>query len=128
MLDNQLDQFADNIDGKQRDESKRILGVQSQEIENKLRFDVNRYAGAWKYSAGAMAQYVKYNNNSYTRLRAEIRDSFGQRRAAGYARAASARPLTSSNSAYSARSAVPFFTSASAYRWAFGPTAIHVHR
>jgi len=77
MFDNQLDQFADNIDGKQRDESKRILGVQSQEIENKLRFDVNRYVGAWKYSAGAMAQYVKYNNNSYTRLRTEIRDSSG---------------------------------------------------
>jgi outer membrane cobalamin receptor len=77
MLDNQLDQFADNIDGKQRDESKRILGIESQEIENKLRFDLNQYAGDWKYSVGAMAQYVKYNNNSYTRLRAEIRDSLG---------------------------------------------------
>ena len=77
MLDNQLDQFTDNIDGKQRDESKRILGIQSQEIENKLRFDLNRYAGAWKYSVGAMAQYVKYNNEAYTRLRTEIRDSLG---------------------------------------------------
>ncbi len=77
MLDNQLDQFADNTDGKQKDEAKRILGIQSQEIENKLRFDMNRYSGAWKFSAGAMAQYVKYNNNSYTRLRAEIRDSTG---------------------------------------------------
>ncbi len=77
MLDNQLDQFADNTDGKQKDEAKRILGIQSQEIENKLRFDMNRYSGAWKFSAGAMAQYVKYNNNSYTRLRAEIRDSVG---------------------------------------------------
>ncbi len=77
MLDNQLDQFADNTDGKQKDESKRILGIQSQEIENKLRFDLNRYVGAWKFSAGAMAQYVKYNNNSYTRIRTEIRDSLG---------------------------------------------------
>lgn len=77
MLDNQLDQFADNTDGKQSDESKRILGIQSQEIENKLRFDINRYSGAWKFSAGLMAQYVKYNNNSYTRLRAEVRDSAG---------------------------------------------------
>lgn len=77
MLDNRLDQFADNTDGKQTDESKRILGIQSQEIENKLRFDLNRYAGSWKFSAGAMAQYVKYNNESYTRLRAEIRDSSG---------------------------------------------------
>ncbi len=78
MLDNRLDQFADNTDGKQSDESKRILGIQSQEIENKLRFDLNRYVGSWKFSAGAMAQYVKYNSNSYTRLRAEIRDSMGQ--------------------------------------------------
>jgi outer membrane cobalamin receptor len=77
MLDNKLDQFADNIDGKQADESKRILRLQSQEIENKLRFDVNQYAGLWKFSAGAMAQYVKYNNNSYNRLRAAITDSLG---------------------------------------------------
>ncbi len=77
MLDNQLDQFADNSDGQQRDETKRILGIQSQEIENKLRFDYNRYTGNWKFSAGAMAQFVKYNNSSYARLRAEVRDSSG---------------------------------------------------
>lgn len=77
MLDNQLDQFADNTDGKQKDEAKRILGIKSQEIENKLRFDYNRYAGNWKISAGGMAQYVKYNNNAYARLRAEVRDSLG---------------------------------------------------
>ncbi|MBL7809543.1 MAG: TonB-dependent receptor, partial [Saprospiraceae bacterium] len=77
MLDNQLDQFTDNNDGKQKDESKRVLGIKSQEIENKLRFDFNRYSGNWKFSAGAMAQYVKYNNNAYTRIRAEIRDSLG---------------------------------------------------
>jgi len=77
MLDNKLDQFAENTDGQQKDESKRILGLQSQEIENKLRFDLNRYVGAWKFSAGAMAQYVKYNNNSFNRIRAEIQDSLG---------------------------------------------------
>ncbi|MFN8301999.1 MAG: TonB-dependent receptor [Saprospiraceae bacterium] len=77
MLDNRLDQFTDNTDGRQRDESKRVLGIQSQEIENKLRFDLNRYAGAWKYSVGAMAQYVKYNNDAFTRLRAEVRDTAG---------------------------------------------------
>ncbi|HNE29645.1 MAG TPA: TonB-dependent receptor, partial [Saprospiraceae bacterium] len=42
-----------------------------------LRFDLNRYAGAWKYSVGAMAQYVKYNNDAFTRLRAEVRDTAG---------------------------------------------------
>jgi hypothetical protein len=77
MLDNQLDQFADNLDGKQKDESKRILGVKSQEIENKLRYDINKYLGAWKFSAGAMAQYVKYNNNTFARLRAAVYDEQG---------------------------------------------------
>ncbi len=77
MLDNQLDQFVDNNNGKQKDESKRVLGIKSQEIENKLRYDINRYAGDWKFSAGAMAQYVKYNNNAYARVRAEVRDSLG---------------------------------------------------
>lgn len=77
MLDNRLDQFADNLDGRQSDETKRILGIRSQEIENKARFDVNRYAGSWKFSAGAMAQYVKYNNQSFARLRAAVRDSAG---------------------------------------------------
>lgn len=77
MFDNKLDQFADNTDGKQSDESKRILKLESQEIENKLRFDLNRYSGAWKWSVGGVLQYVKYNNNSYVRLRAELRDSLG---------------------------------------------------
>lgn len=77
MLDNQLDQFADNTDGQQDDESKRILGIKSQESENKLRFDYNRFLGDWKFSGGAMGQYVKYNNDSYTRVRAEVVDSAG---------------------------------------------------
>ncbi len=77
MFDNKLDQFTDNSDGKQTNEAKRILGIQSQEIENKLRFDINKYVGAWKWSAGAVAQYVKYNNNSYLRLKPEVRDSAG---------------------------------------------------
>lgn len=77
MLDNRLDQFADNVDGKQTDETKRILGLKSQEIENKLRWDINHYAGAWKVSAGASAQYVKYNADAFTRVRAEVRDPQG---------------------------------------------------
>ncbi|MBN8681615.1 MAG: TonB-dependent receptor [Chitinophagales bacterium] len=75
MFDNRLDQFRDNYDGKQTDESKRILGIQSQEIENKLRFDYNRFSGDWKWSYGAVAQYVKYNNDAFTVIRPEIRDS-----------------------------------------------------
>lgn len=77
MLDNQLDKFRDNIDGQQKDESKRTLGIQSQEIENKLRFDVNKYVGNWKFSFGAGLQYVKYNNDAFTQLRPQILDSTG---------------------------------------------------
>ncbi|MCC6413042.1 MAG: carboxypeptidase-like regulatory domain-containing protein, partial [Saprospiraceae bacterium] len=77
MFDNQLDQFADNYDGKQTDEAKRTLGVNSQEIENKLRFDYNRFSGDWKWSVGGMVQYVKYNNTTFNRVQPEVRDSVG---------------------------------------------------
>lgn len=77
MYDNRLDQFTDNYDGKQSDESKRVLRLNSQEIENKLRFDYNAVIGPWKIAYGAGAQYVKYNNDTYARIRPEIRDSAG---------------------------------------------------
>lgn len=77
MLDNQLDQFRDNFDGNQRDEAKRIFGSQSQEIENKLRFDMNRFSGNWKWSYGAVFQYVKYNIDAFSVIQPEILDSSG---------------------------------------------------
>lgn len=77
MFDNQLDRFRENYDGQQRDESKRTLGVNSQEIENKLRFDVNKYVGNWKLSFGAGLQYVKYNNKTFINTRPEIKDASG---------------------------------------------------
>ena len=54
MFDNQLDQFEDNFNADQTDEAKRVLKLNSQEIENKLRFDYNGYTGKWKYSYGAI--------------------------------------------------------------------------
>jgi outer membrane receptor for ferrienterochelin and colicin len=77
MFDNQLDRFSDNPDGNQKDESKRTLKLNSQEIENKLRFDYNTYWGAWKLSFGASTQYVKYNNSTFAQIRPEIRDTVG---------------------------------------------------
>jgi outer membrane cobalamin receptor len=77
MLDNQLDQFNDNFDGQQKDEAKRKLGINSQEIENKLRFDYNKYVGAWKYAFGGGVQYVKYNNATFNRILPEITDDQG---------------------------------------------------
>jgi hypothetical protein len=74
MFNNQLDQFED---AQANDESKRNLKSISQEIENKLRWDVNQFSGKWKFNYGLMAQYVKYNNNSFIRLRKELKDTLG---------------------------------------------------
>lgn len=78
MLDTRFDRFEDNYNGNQKDEAKRVLKIESQEIENKLRFDVNKFVGNWKYSFGGEAQFVKYNNETFNKIRAEIRDSSGQ--------------------------------------------------
>jgi hypothetical protein len=74
MFENRLDRFAD---GKNSDESARILRLKSQEIENKFRLDVNKFAGKWKYSYGAVFQYVKFNNAGFSRVRNPILDSAG---------------------------------------------------
>jgi TonB dependent receptor/CarboxypepD_reg-like domain/TonB-dependent Receptor Plug Domain len=78
MLDTQFDRFEDNYKSDQKDEAKRVLKIESQEIENKLRFDLNKYVGNWKYSVGVVGQFVKYNNTSFIKIRPEIKDSMGQ--------------------------------------------------
>lgn len=74
MFDNQLDQFEDARNGE---EEFRNFKLKSQEIENKLRFDVNQYKNGWKYSYGIMAQYVKYNFDLYNRLASAQFDASG---------------------------------------------------
>lgn len=69
MFDNRLDRFEDNRTG---DESARVFRSQSQEIENKLRLDVNKFLGKWEYSYGAVFQYVKYNNDFFNVLRRPV--------------------------------------------------------
>ena len=64
MYDNALDRYED---GK-KDPALQVFNSQSQEIENKLRIDVNKFVGKWEYSYGAVAQYVKYNNNFFNIL------------------------------------------------------------
>lgn len=75
MFDNRLDRFEDN---RQGDERYRVLKSKSQEIENKLRIDVNKFVGKWEYSYGAVVQYVKYNNDFFNVLRREIKDTQDQ--------------------------------------------------
>lgn len=74
MLNNELDRFEDNQNPV---ESERILKVRSQEIENKVRFQYNKFFDKWSYSAGLVGQYVKYNNDYYARIRSELRNANG---------------------------------------------------
>ena len=74
MFENRLDRFEDNEVG---DESRRTLRSESQEIENKLRWEVNQFFGDWKVVYGLSAQYVKYNNDFFTRIAPAISDSTG---------------------------------------------------
>jgi hypothetical protein len=74
MLDNNVEKFDGNAIG---DESKRRTGIFSQEIENKLRLEVNHTKNNFKLSYGGVAQYVKSNNNAYQRIRQEFRDVNG---------------------------------------------------
>jgi len=66
MFDNALDRFEDKDEGN---EAKRLFRSRSQEIENKLRIDVNKFVNGWKFAFGAVAQYVKFNNNLYSVIR-----------------------------------------------------------
>jgi hypothetical protein len=75
MFDNDLDRFEDRQIG---DESRRALRLRSQEIENKLRIDVNKTYGKWKVAYGAMAQFVKFNNEIFSVIRKELRDNSNQ--------------------------------------------------
>jgi outer membrane receptor for ferrienterochelin and colicin len=74
MMDNAIEKFDNNEVGN---EGKRRTGIFSQEIENKLRFDVNKLWGEYKVSYGVVAQYVKSNTNSFIRIRQEFVDDNG---------------------------------------------------
>jgi outer membrane receptor for ferrienterochelin and colicin len=74
MLNNGLDKFEDRRDN---DETARTLKVRSREIENKLRFDYNKVIEDWKVSFGGVTQYVKFQNDFYSRILKEVRDEKG---------------------------------------------------
>jgi hypothetical protein len=65
MFDNQIDRFENKDIGN---ETARILKIKSQEIENKLRIDVNKFKNDWKFSYGVVGQYVKFNNSLFNRI------------------------------------------------------------
>jgi len=73
MFNNALDKYenAEQVD------SLRTFRLRSQEIENKFRWDINKYIGGWKISGGVMGEYVKYNANLYSQVTNPILDSIG---------------------------------------------------
>ncbi|WAC42510.1 TonB-dependent receptor plug domain-containing protein [Pedobacter sp. SL55] len=73
MFDNSLDKFEDQV----MDESKRVLKVESQEAENKFRFDYNKFVNGWKIGAGVMAQLVGYNADLFNKLANAVYDGGG---------------------------------------------------
>ena len=74
MYDNSLEKFED---GQQDSKGLMTLNTKSQEIENKLRIDVNKFTDKWEYSYGVSSQFVKYNADSYNRLRKQLLDDKG---------------------------------------------------
>lgn len=73
VFDNSLNKFED----EQKNETKRSLKVQSQEIENKFRFDINKFLNGWKLSAGLMAQQVGYKADLFNKVSSEITNEEG---------------------------------------------------
>ncbi|MBT2558373.1 TonB-dependent receptor [Hymenobacter sp. ISL-91] len=71
QLSNQVD-FFEGGSANRGDESKRVLLTRSGETENKLRLDVNRSAGRWRYAYGAVGQLIHYDNRFFNRLRQAV--------------------------------------------------------
>lgn len=73
MFNNALDKYEDG----QEIEAQRTFKLQSQEIENKFRYDINAFIKGWKITGGVSAQYVKYNTDLYNKITNDIKDSAG---------------------------------------------------
>jgi outer membrane receptor for ferrienterochelin and colicin len=73
-FNNNIKQFEDN---KLELPSQRILSINSTEAENKLRIDVNMNSKGYKVSYGGVLQLAEYDNETFTVLRKELRDSSG---------------------------------------------------
>lgn len=70
MFFNGAERYEDN---SQKSGAK-LFDLNSHEIENKLRIDVNKYLGGWKLSYGLGTQYVKYDADIFNTVQQELRD------------------------------------------------------
>lgn len=73
MFNNQLDKFVTG----EKIESDRTFKLVSQEIENKFRFDINKFINGWKITGGLSAQYVKYNTDLFNKVSSNVLGSAG---------------------------------------------------
>ncbi|RYG17341.1 MAG: TonB-dependent receptor, partial [Chitinophagaceae bacterium] len=72
-FNNSLDKYEDQV----KNENTRSLKVESEETENKFRFDINKFVNGWKLSAGLMAQLVAYDTDLLNRISNEVTDGAG---------------------------------------------------
>ena len=71
-FNNNLQKFEDN---ENPTPSTRTLDFVSNEIENKLRFDINKFKNDWKLSYGASTQLVQFDNNTFAVIQKEVRNT-----------------------------------------------------
>lgn len=73
-LNNRADKYEDNDNPS---EGTRTFRINSQETENKLRFDQTVSIEKWKITYGASAQYVQFSNDFYQLFRPALTDEQG---------------------------------------------------
>jgi len=67
----------DKYEDERRIEQNRTLLVKSDEIENKFRFDYNKFVNGWRFSTGIDAQYVGYSGDVFNKISNELKDENG---------------------------------------------------
>lgn len=73
-LDNRADKYLDNENPL---DAERTFRIQSNEVENKFRMDVNNNFGSLKLSYGMVAQLVEFKNNFFQVFRQPVYDQLG---------------------------------------------------
>jgi outer membrane receptor for ferrienterochelin and colicin len=73
MFHTNIDKYED----EQKVEQNRTLLVKSDEIENKFRFDYNKFVHGWRFSSGLDAQYVGYSGEVFNKISSEVKDDSG---------------------------------------------------
>ena len=75
MFTNTIDKFED----ERKVDSLRTTYVNSNEIENKFRWDINKYVNGWKWSAGFSVEYVGYMGDIFTKISPSQQMQFNSR-------------------------------------------------